>query len=183
MFWTSPPTPRERQWRGGRSASAGVGRPNPRSFQERLAHASCTFAWSRITGGSFARSSKRTFVRGSITSRGGGASPEMEGPSPAPVPATAREGAAMRNNGIPRPNVVTRRAAAELTGVVTCYRVVRPRQQQQEQQQPRGSGGTFPAEYTAQAATTRSLYQHRHAGYCASVCCRGGCWRSHLHHD
>ena len=32
----------------------------------------------------------------------------------------------MRNNRIPRPNVVTRRAAAELTGVATCYREVRP---------------------------------------------------------
>ena len=32
----------------------------------------------------------------------------------------------MRNNRIHRPNVVTRRDAAELTGAVTCYRGVRP---------------------------------------------------------
>ena len=52
------------------------------------------------------------------------ASPKTEGPWPVPVPATGRRGAAMRNNGVPRPNVVTRRAAVELTGVVTRYRVV-----------------------------------------------------------
>ena len=47
-------------------------------------------------------------------------------PSPAPVPATAKTGDAIRNNRIHRPNVVTRRAAAELTGAVTRYRGVRP---------------------------------------------------------
>ena len=47
-------------------------------------------------------------------------------PSPAPVPATTRTGAAIRNNRVHRPNVVTRRAAAELTGAVTRYRGVRP---------------------------------------------------------
>ena len=54
------------------------------------------------------------------------ASPETVRPSPAPVPATARTGAAIRNNRFHRPNVVTRRAAAELTGAVTRYRGVRP---------------------------------------------------------
>ena len=54
------------------------------------------------------------------------ASPETARPSPAPVPATARTGAVIRNNRIHRPSVVTRRAAAELTGAVTLYRGVRP---------------------------------------------------------
>ena len=54
------------------------------------------------------------------------ASPETARPSPAPVPATARTGAAIRNKRIHRPDVVTRRAAAELTGAATGYRRVRP---------------------------------------------------------
>ena len=54
------------------------------------------------------------------------ASPETSRPSPAPVPATARTEAAIHYNRIHRANVVTRRAAAELTGVVTRYRVARP---------------------------------------------------------
>ena len=57
---------------------------------------------------------------------GGGASPETGELSPAPVPATARKGAAIRNNRIHRPNVVTRRAAAEPTGAVARYRGVCP---------------------------------------------------------
>ena len=51
---------------------------------------------------------------------------EAEGLSLAPVPTTPRRGAVMLNNRIPRPNVVTRRAAAEPTGVVTPYRGVSP---------------------------------------------------------
>ena len=54
------------------------------------------------------------------------ASPETARPSPAPVPATARTGTAIRNNRVHRPSVVTRRAAAELTGAVTRCRGVRP---------------------------------------------------------
>ena len=50
---------------------------------------------------------------------------ETARPSPAPVPATARTGDAIRNNRIHRPNLVTRRAAAELTGAVTRYKGVR----------------------------------------------------------
>ena len=42
------------------------------------------------------------------------------------MPATARTGAAKRNNRIHRSNVVTRRAATELTGAVTRYRGVHP---------------------------------------------------------
>ena len=57
---------------------------------------------------------------------GGGASPETGGLFPAPVLAAARKGTAMRNNKIPRPNVVTRRAAAKPTGAFTHYRGVRP---------------------------------------------------------
>ena len=57
---------------------------------------------------------------------GGGALQETGGLSPAPVPATARRGGVMRNNTIHRPNVVTRRAAAKLTGAVTRYRGARP---------------------------------------------------------
>ena len=60
------------------------------------------------------------------TPSGGRASPETERPSSAPVSATARTGAALRNNRIHRPNVVTRRAAVELTGAVTRYRGVSP---------------------------------------------------------
>ena len=58
--------------------------------------------------------------------REGEASQETEGLSPAPMPATSRRGAAISNNRIHRPSVVTRRAAAELTGVVTRYKLVRP---------------------------------------------------------
>ena len=43
-----------------------------------------------------------------------------------PVPATARTGAAIHNNRIHRPNVVTPRAAAELTGAATRCRGVSP---------------------------------------------------------
>ena len=63
---------------------------------------------------------------GAPTPSGVRASPETAPPSPALVPATARTGAAIRNNRIHRPSVVTRRAAAELTGAVTRYRGVRP---------------------------------------------------------
>ena len=55
----------------------------------------------------------------------GGASQETEGLSPAPMPPTSRRGAAMRNNRVHRPNVVTRRTAAELTGTATRYGGVR----------------------------------------------------------
>ena len=57
---------------------------------------------------------------------GGGASPKTEGHSPASVPARAIRRAAMCKNRTYWPNVVTRRAAAELTGAVTRYRGVRP---------------------------------------------------------
>ena len=63
---------------------------------------------------------------GASTPSGVRASPETARPSPAPVPATARTGATIRNNGIHRPSDVTRRAAAELTGAVTRHRGVRP---------------------------------------------------------
>ena len=63
---------------------------------------------------------------GAPTPSGVRASPETARPSPAPVPATARTGAAIRNNRIHRPSVVTRRAVAELTGAVSRYEGVRP---------------------------------------------------------
>ena len=63
---------------------------------------------------------------GASTPSGVRASPETARPSPALVPATARTGAAIRNSRIYRPNVVTRHAAVELTGVVTRCRGVRP---------------------------------------------------------
>ena len=47
----------------------------------------------------------------------GGASQETEGLSPAPIPTTSRRGGAVPNNRVHRPNIVTWRAAAELTGV------------------------------------------------------------------
>ena len=56
----------------------------------------------------------------------GGASPQIAGPLPAPVPAIARRGAAVGSKTIHWPNVVTRRAAVELTSAVTRYRGVRP---------------------------------------------------------
>ena len=62
---------------------------------------------------------------GASTPSGVRASPETVRPPPPPVPTTARTGAAIRNNRIHRPSVVTRRAVAELTGVVTRYRGVR----------------------------------------------------------
>ena len=63
---------------------------------------------------------------GASTLSGVRASPETARPSPAPVPATARTGAAIRNNRIHRPKVVTRRVAAELMSAVTHYKRVRP---------------------------------------------------------
>ena len=56
----------------------------------------------------------------------GRASFEAVRPSPALVPATATRGAAMRDNKIHRPNVVTRCPAVEVTGAVTRYRGVHP---------------------------------------------------------
>ena len=63
---------------------------------------------------------------GALTPSGGRSSTKTAQPSPAPVSATARRGATMRNNRIHRPNIITRRAAVELTGAVTRYRGVRP---------------------------------------------------------
>ena len=62
---------------------------------------------------------------GASTPSGVRTSPETTRLSPAPVPATARTGAAIPNNRVYRPNVATRRAAAELTGAVTRYKGVR----------------------------------------------------------
>ena len=64
---------------------------------------------------------------GASTPIGVRTSPETARPSPALVPAIARTGATIRNNRIHRSNVVTRRATAELTGAVTRYRGVRPK--------------------------------------------------------
>ena len=63
---------------------------------------------------------------GASTPCGMRASPEKARFLQAPVPATARTGAAIRNNRIHRLNVVTRRAAVELTGAITRHRGVRP---------------------------------------------------------
>ena len=116
---------------------------------------------------------------GAPTPSGVRASPETARPSPALVPATARTGTSIRKNRIHRSNVVTRRAAEELTGAVTRYRGVYPNKNNNDddsninnnnhaalaecfqpstlqaattrllQQQPRGSGGAFPAKYVA----------------------------------
>ena len=69
---------------------------------------------------------REPLLGGASTPSEGGASPETVRPSPAPVPATATRGAAMRDNRIHRPNIVTRCAAAEVTGAVTRYRGVHP---------------------------------------------------------
>ena len=66
------------------------------------------------------------FFQGESTPSGVRASPETARPLPAPVPATTRTEAAIRDNRIHRLYVVTRRAAAELTGAVAYYRGVRP---------------------------------------------------------
>ena len=55
-----------------------------------------------------------------------GASQKTEGFSPAPMPAKSRRGGTIRNSRIHRPSVVTRGAAAELTGAVSRYKGVRP---------------------------------------------------------
>ena len=69
---------------------------------------------------------REPLLGGASTPSGGRASFETVRPSPALVPATATRGAAMRDNKIHRPNVVTRCAAAEVTGAVTRYRGVHP---------------------------------------------------------
>ena len=69
---------------------------------------------------------RETLSGGASTPSGMRASPETARPSPTPVPATARTGDDIRNDRVHRPNVVTRRAAAELTGAVTRCRGVRP---------------------------------------------------------
>ena len=109
---------------------------------------------------------RKPLLGGASTPSGGRASFETVRPSPALVPATATRGAAMRDNKIHRPNVVTRCAAAEVTGAVTRYRGVHPNINNNNHAVP---GGTFPAEYAAQAATTQYLHQHGHGGYCASA--------------
>ena len=55
-----------------------------------------------------------------------GASQETEGLSPAPIPATSRRGGAVPNIRVHRPNIVTGRASAELTGAATRCRGERP---------------------------------------------------------
>ena len=147
-----------------------VSRPNPRSYQERLAHTRCTFAWSRITNGAFAWSSRRTFARGSITAKWRGSVVRNRGTFVGPCASYSKKGGryAQQQDSLPQ-----RRHAV-------CCRVADGRgyplqgSTPQQQQQPRGSGGTVPAEYAAQAVTTGSQYQHRQAGYCASASCRGG---------
>ena len=86
-------------------------------------------ASTHLSGGASTRLSGRASTRlsgGASTPSGVRASLETARPSPAPVPATARTGGPIRNIRIHRPNVVTRRAAAELTSVVTRYRRVHP---------------------------------------------------------
>ena len=69
---------------------------------------------------------KEPFSGGASTPNGGRGSQKTAQPSPVPVPATAKMGVAIRDNIILRPNVVTRHAAAELTGAVTRYRGSHP---------------------------------------------------------
>ena len=69
---------------------------------------------------------REPLLGGAPTPGEGRASPETVRPSPAPVPAIATRGTAMRDNRIYRPNVVTRCAVAEVTGAVTRYRGVHP---------------------------------------------------------
>ena len=69
---------------------------------------------------------REPLLGGASTPSEGRASPKTVRPSPAPTPATATRGAVIRDNKIHRPNVVTRCAAAEVTGAVTRYRGVHP---------------------------------------------------------
>ena len=69
---------------------------------------------------------REPLLGGAPTPSEGRASPETVRPSPAPVPAIATRGTAMRDNRIYRPNVVTRCAVAEVTGAVTRYGGVHP---------------------------------------------------------
>ena len=85
----------------------------------------CTFAWSSITSGTLARSSRGVFVKESIIAEWKVIVARNRGTFAGPVPTTARRGIAMRNNKIPRPNIVTRRAVVEPTGVISRYRGVR----------------------------------------------------------
>ena len=104
---------------GGASAPLSAGAPTPL-----LGGASMPLsgggASTPLSGGA------STFLSGGASTPSGvRASPETARPLPPPVPATARMGAAIRNK-IHWPNVVTRRAAAELTGAVTRYRGICP---------------------------------------------------------
>ena len=67
------------------------------------------------------------FGRESITAKWRGSVAQNSGTFVGPRARSSKKGgAAMRSSRIHRPNVVTRRAAAELTGAVTRYRGVRP---------------------------------------------------------
>ena len=88
--------------------------------------ANSNFATLMVSAESLPDEVREPLSEGASTPSGVRASPETAQPLPALVPATARRGAAMHNNRIHRPNVVTRRAAAKLTDVVTCYRGVHP---------------------------------------------------------
>ena len=91
----------------------------------------------------------------------GGASQETEGLSSAPMPATSRRGAAMRNNRVHRPNVVTRRAAVELTGAVTRYKGVRPNKNNNDDDDYINNNNHAALAERFQPST---LHHHGHAG-------------------
>ena len=88
--------------------------------------ASSSLAILMAPAGSLPGEVREPLSGGASTPSGGRASPKTARPSPALVPATSRTEAAIRNIRIHRPNVVTQRAAAELTGAVTRYRGIRP---------------------------------------------------------
>ena len=104
----------------------------------------------------------------------GGASPETGGRSPPPpVQATARRGTAIcATTELLRPTSsqgVLPWSQWALLPVTVEYDPATTTTTTNNSQQPHGSGGTFLAEYNAQAVTTRSLHQHGHAGYCALI--------------
>ena len=114
-------------------------------------------------------SSRRSFVRGSITPEWTGTVARNRGTFAGPCVGYRKKG-----DRYPQPQG----SSAQRCHAACCggadgrgcpLQGSTLQQPQKQQQQPQDSSGTFPAEYTVRAATTRSLHQHGHAGYCASA--------------
>ena len=112
---------------------------------------------------------RESLSKGASTPSGGRASPVTARPLPAPRADYSKNGERYTRQ---EDSSTQRRHAACCFGADgrgyplqgSSPRQKQQRRRQHQQQQPRGSCGTFPAEYAPQAATTRSLHQHGHAG-------------------